>query len=309
MIKNIIINFPTNLGDAIMGLPVLDRLKFNYPQSKITAIASPQTKDFLLKNNFIDEVAVFNKFWKFRQKARFALDLRGKYDLIVDLKNSFLPVILGAKKRTSFARKFPENTRVKDRYLSLVDKFAPKKEAPGSSFSLTAEEKSKWEALGLKKSIFVACSSLSRLKRYPYENLKEVAKALNGRYRLIFLGLEEDRRVYGDILAMANVVDLTGKTQMNEVFYLLKNYASLLLCVDSSVMHAGSYLNIPIVALFGPTKVGQYGPWAKNSMVLQRNNLSCAPCSAAECGTEIECMNIEPEKVVAAVREMVTRNT
>ena len=46
-IENILINFPTNLGDVILTLPAFDLIKENYPSSKITAIISPGVQDFI----------------------------------------------------------------------------------------------------------------------------------------------------------------------------------------------------------------------------------------------------------------------
>jgi len=306
--ENIIINFPTNLGDVIMGLPVLDRLRFNYPKTKITAIVSPVAKEFLLKNNFINEVVAFDKLWKKRHKARFALDLRGKYDLAVDLKNSFLPVILGVKQRTSFLRRFPKGTHARKEYLNLLDKIAPKKGALKHEFAFSPEEDKKWKKSGIKKSIFVACSSHSNLKKYPYEYLKEVMRHLSSKHSLVVLGLEKDRNFYKDTLSLPGVIDLTGKTSMNEVFCLLKKYASMLLCVDSSIMHAASYLDLPIVAIFGPTEVKRYGPWSKESVVLRKENIACSPCGSAKCGINIECMYVEPAKVIEAVEKTLKRS-
>ncbi|MFH1503826.1 MAG: glycosyltransferase family 9 protein [Candidatus Omnitrophota bacterium] len=305
IIKTIIINFPTNIGDAIISLPVLDKLRFNYPQAKITAIVSPQTKSFLLENSFIDEVVEFDKSWKFQQKIKFVLDLRGKYDLIIDLKNSFLPVVLGTKQRSTFLRNFPKGTHVKDEYLRLVRKIAPNTTALIGNFNISLEEKEKWDSLNIKQAIFIACFSRSHLKTYTYEYLKKVVETLSKRHKLVILGLKKDSSFYKDILTMANVVDLTGQTSMNEVFYLLKNYASLALCVDSSIMHAASYLNQPIVAIFGPTDPKRYGPWTKNKVILRRKELSCAPCGRAQCDTNIECMCVSPKRVVEAVEKML----
>jgi len=306
-VNSVIINFPTNLGDAIMGLPVLDRLRFNYPSAKITAIASPKVKNFFLSNSFVDEVIMFDKVWKLWQKVRFVLDLRGKYDLIVDLKNSFLPVVLGAKKRSSFLRNFPKGAHAREEYLSLIDKIAPKKGAMKSEFKLICEDEKKWGALNIEKAVFIACSSRSCLKSYPCEYLKEVIQVLSKRYELVILGTKEDRSMYGDILFMEGVVDLVGETQMSDVFYLLKKYAQGVICVDSSVMHAASYLNLPIVAIFGPTDVNRYGPWPEKSIVLRKENLTCSPCGKAKCDTDSECMRVRPQEVVEAVERMLNR--
>ena len=301
MIKNIIINFPTNIGDTILGLPVLDKVKANYPEGKITAIVSGRTKDFLMRNNFIDEVVFFNKQWKIREKMKFAFYLRGKFDIMVDLKNSFLPVILGTKQNSPFLRCCPKNTHIKDKYLSLVKKIAPSGIKSRSDFILSDEEKIKWDKLAIPPSLFIACTSLTMVKNYPYEYLKKAVKSLDRKYPIVILGSQEDRQFYKDILSLEGVRDLAGKTRMIDVFYLLKNYARLLLAVDSSILHMGSYLNIPLVALFGPTHPNRSHPYSDKYSVLQNEGLSCLPCEKGSCDFNYECMKIDSERVVAAI--------
>jgi ADP-heptose:LPS heptosyltransferase len=306
--SDILINFPTNLGDTILSLPVLDRIRFNYPQAKITAIASPKTKDFLLSNNFIDEIVVFDKFWKAKEKIRFSLSLRKKYDLVVDLKNSFLPVIISPKKRTPFYRPYSKESHIKDIYLELVKKLAPHKATVRSKFIIEDKKREKLTNLNLSKSVFVACSSKSSLKRYPYSYLKRVIELLLEKgYSIVILGEEEDRSFYRDILNLEGITDLVGKTTISEVVYLLENYALLVLCVDSSIMHLASYLNLPIVAIFGPTSYKKYGPWSSKAMILYKKELSCLPCEKSFCSTNLRCMEIEPYSVLDSVMRMIQK--
>ncbi|MBU2265749.1 MAG: glycosyltransferase family 9 protein, partial [Candidatus Omnitrophica bacterium] len=293
MSEDILINFPTNLGDAIIGLPVLDRLKTNYPQARITAIVSSKTKDFLLKNNCLDEVVVFDKTWSFKQKLNFALSLRGKYTVMADLKNTLLPFVLGVKRKTSSLRYWPKTQHIKDEYLELIDKIAPRPAESASQFLLSEEQSEKYRSLNLKPSIFVACASKERLKQYPYEYLRRVIEPLSKKYCLAILGLTEERVFYKDILSLSGVVDLVGKTQMDEVYFLLKNYARLLLCVDSSIMHLGSYLQLPIVALFGPSNPKRYGPWSENFSVLTRKDILQADLKEKDYQARLEYMKID----------------
>ena len=304
MAKNIIINFPTNIGDTILGLPVLDKIKANYPEGKITAIVSGRTKDFLMRNNFIDEVVFFDKQWKFREKAKFAFYLRGKFDIMVDLKNSFLPVILSAKKRSPFLRRYPKNTHIKDKYLSLVKKIAPAGIKSRSDFILSDEEKNKWDKLSISPSLFIACTSLTMVKNYPYEYLKKAVKSLGEKYPIVILGSQKDREFYKDILSLEGVRDLVGETRMVDVFYLLRNYARVLLAVDSSILHMGSYLNIPLVGLFGPTHPDRSRPYSDKHSVLQNEGLPCLPCEKGSCDFNYECMKIDSERIIAAIGKL-----
>ncbi|MDD5585177.1 MAG: glycosyltransferase family 9 protein, partial [Candidatus Omnitrophica bacterium] len=241
MNKRILIYFPTNIGDTIIGLPVLDAMQANYPAHSITAIASRHTQEFLRRNTFINKVLLFDKAWPVSKKIKFSFSLWGKYDIFVDLKNSFLPVIAGSLKRTPFYRKQTNNVLAKDAYLRIVARLArfPAKEK--SDFSLNDAERKRWEKLKLSGSIFVACSSRSSQKSYPRNLLKTVIDALSQKYRIAILGEERDREHYGDMVTGDNVVDLTGKTTLYDVAYLLRHYARLLLCVDSSILQLGSY--------------------------------------------------------------------
>jgi ADP-heptose:LPS heptosyltransferase len=307
MIERILINFPSSLGDTIMGLPVLDRLRANYPQARITAICSSSTKDFLCCNNFIQEVILFDKFWKGRQKMVFSFSLRGKYDLMVDLKNTIIPFIVGAKERTPFVRKFSKNLRAKDEYLNLIKKIAPREGNLKSNFILSEAERKKWEARSLRKAIFVACSSRERLKQYPYDYLRVVIRELAHRHHLAILGSAEEANFYNDILSMDGVTDLVGKTQMREVFFLLKNYALMLFCVDSSIMQLASYLDLPIVALFGLTDPKRYGPWSRDCVVLRKEGKIIPLSRKKNYAKLLDYMKIEPDRVIKATEEMLAK--
>jgi ADP-heptose:LPS heptosyltransferase len=301
----IIINFPTNIGDVILGLPVLDRLKSNYPRAKITAIASLKTRDFLLRNTFINEVILFDKSWRPMQKLKFSLNLRGRYDMMVDLKNSFLPVLLGVRRRSPFVRPFSNKVHIEDKYLSVIRDLAPGGISVRCDFALEEEKKSRWDFLGISRAIVFACTSRSKIKRYPPEYIKEVIELLEGKHQIMILGVERERKFYSAILKRPEVCDLVGKTTMWDVFYLLQKYALLVVGVDSSITHMASYLDIPAVTFFGPTSYERSCPRSKHSIILRKAELKCLPCEVPDCRYNSECMKIEPRKVVEAINTII----
>lgn len=319
--KNILINFPSNSGDTILALPALDMLRASYRQSVITALASSKTAELLLRNNFINEVLVFDKLWSAFKKFNFSLSLRGRFDLVIDFKNSFLPIFIGGK-HTPFVRILPRMLHAKDVYVHLItrfikiesvlnpalpiakDNFESRKSGVKSDFVLNEEEINKWKASSLTPSLFIACSSRSSLKQYPYTYLQQVVETLAKHNRIVILGEEGDLKFYKDILAIRGIINLVGKTKLYEVHYLLKHYCRLLLCVDSSILHLGSYLNIPVVSLFGPTDVTRYGPWSRRFIVLH-NEVRCAPCKKPVCRYNYDCMEIAPQRVIEAVHRLL----
>ena len=272
---NILINFPTNIGDTVLCFPALDRISSNYPNDKITAIASLNTEELLLRNSLINKVIVFNKLWSIDKKIKFCLPLINKFDLMVDFKNSFLPVILNPKKRTKFIRRF-NNFHAKDRYIYLVKDLAPKETNTKGEFILSREEREFWDGFDLSNSIFVACSSKFSLKSYPQEYLKEIINFLVKDYKIIILGDSQSIDYYKDLLFKDGVINLVGKTKLYELFYILKK-AKLVISVDCGILHIASYLNLPIVGLFGPTDPNIYGPWSDKFIVLQSKDTKIKP--------------------------------
>jgi ADP-heptose:LPS heptosyltransferase len=307
-INDIIINFPSNLGDTILALPVLDRIKSNYPESKITAIASGRTKDLLADNTFVDEVIVFDKTWGMRKKRNFAYNLQGKHQLMVDLKHTLLPILLRIKYRTPFVRKSSKTEHITNKYLKLIEKIAPKATQSKSQFKLSEEKRSHWDNLNINNAVFIACASLSLIKRYPYKNLKIVVENLIKTNPVVIVGTEEERKLYQDILAIPDIIDLAGRTTLADVYYLLKKYAKVVVAVDSSLMHLASYADIPVVALFGPTPPERSLPHSKGSIILQNKNAKCVPCDKPECSQHNECMDIPAEDVISAARKILSQN-
>jgi heptosyltransferase-2 len=306
MFKNIIVNLPSNIGDGIITLPAIDRLHANHPQANLTLICSKQNQDFFSHHPYARNILFFDKRWSAREKLAFSLSLHGKYDLIVDFKNSLLPLFISAK-RTPFIRKFRAEIHAKDRYLYLLKNIAPQETQIRAQFNLTKDEEDKWKTLQINGSIFIACASNASQKRYPYDLLKELIINLSKRFPVAILGQESDKEFYKDILEIRGVNNLVGKTKIHEIFYLLKTYGRMLVCVDSSIMHIASYIDIPIVAMFGQTSAAKYGPWSKKYIVVKRTDLECAPCESPHCRFNHECMEINPQTVMEAVEKTVQR--
>lgn len=300
MFNRIIVNLPSNIGDTILVLPALDKLYSSFPEAKLTVICSKQTRELFSRCSYVNETLLFDKRWPAMRKFKFSVGLRQKYDLIVDFKNSLLPIFAGAK-HTPFFRKFTKNLPAKDKYLYLIKNIAPAEAKTTAQFLLNDDEEKKWKSLQITQSVFVACASNALQKRYPYNLLKELIISLTKSFPVVILGQETDREFYKDILTIKGVNDLVGKTKIHEVFYLLKNYARLLVCVDSSIMHIASYINIPIVSMFGQTSIVKYGPWSKKYIVVKRNDLDCVPCENPHCRFNHECMEIKPQLVLDAI--------
>ena len=103
--KNILIVQLRQLGDILLTTPVVDALKEQYPEAKISFLSHPMGKLVLNENPNIDELLFYPnskiEYLKFLLKLR-----KNKYDLVLDYmfngRSAIFSVISGAKKRISF---------------------------------------------------------------------------------------------------------------------------------------------------------------------------------------------------------------
>lgn len=304
-VDKIIINFPTNIGDTIVALPALDRIKTNFPKGKITAIVSPKTEDFISKNTFINQIVLFDKNWPIFKKFKFCIKLRKRFDLIIDFKNSMLPILLGIKKHTSFFRGFFKNLHIKIKYLKLIEDIAPQTADRKSRFLVREEKQKKWNFKKEKPFIFFGCFSRSHRKEYNRDALKKLLAILGNDYNCVLLGLKEDQKKINQLILPENIINLIGKTDMTDIYYLLSNYAAAVIAVDSSIMHLASYLNIPVIGLFGPTAVERFYPYSEQSVVLKREDLDCIPCEGKKDCSDINCMDINPNLIIKEIEKIL----
>lgn len=96
------------------------------------------------------------------------------------------------------------------------------------------------------------------------------------RHSIVLTGDEGDYKASGYIIAQhfkeqQRVINTMGKTSINEVLNIIK-YADLCVCHDSGLMHFADALNIPLVALFGPTDYVRTCPLKPTSHVIFSKN-------------------------------------
>jgi len=165
--------------------------------------------------------------------------------------------------------------------------------------------------------IALAPGSVWATKRWPH--FAELARALSGSHagaRVVVLGSDAD-----SVLAQAIVsategtgVSATGALSLLESAALLSRCA-LLVTNDSLPLHLASALNVPTVAVFGPTvpEFG-FGPLAEQSLVAGRTDLACRPChphGPARCPLgHWRCMReITADYALTLVRDLLTPDT
>lgn len=315
-VKNILIISLSNLGDCILTAPVLSSLNKAMPHARISMVVGPSARGAFEKDKRIDEVIVYNKRVPLRQKIEFITSLRKRgFDLVVDLRNSLMPLLLGARYSTSLLGRRSRGSHKMNEHLSKLDKLGIQRDGTrGALYIDEGSEEIIYDFLRQEKIgpndllIGLAPGAKSLIKRWPKESYAKLADMLAQTYnaKIILLGSNDERQLSEDIKSsMKNEAILaSGKTTIPQLVSLMKRL-NLLITNDSAALHIASLLGVPQVAIFGPTDPKKYGPLGRNDAVVQKK-LRCSPCEVAQCSKDLECMaGISPEEVFAQAAKVL----
>ena len=117
-------------------------------------------------------------------------------------------------------------------------------------------------------------------RRFPQDRLVSVADELAERYnaQIILTGAPSEVELSQQIASQtrSSCVVAAGKTQINQLAALFAN-ADFVICGNCGPMHLAAAAGTPVVALHGPTKPSQWGPWGSGHTILHVD-VPCSPC-------------------------------
>ena len=121
---------------------------------------------------------------------------------------------------------------------------------------------------------------------------------------LVITGAPDDQPQVTKILGhmQGRAANLAGKTSLKELAALYEKCACLI-TTDTGPMHLGAAMNIPVVALFGPTAPWRTGPYGERHQIV-RNELDCSPCFKRQCNTTRCMTEITVDQVLTAVEKL-----
>jgi len=318
----------SNLGDAIMAMPAFDYLRRECPDAKITVLAAPRTKCIFENHPKVDQLLIFDKSVSIKEKRELFFRLKSEhFDVVVDLKNTFYRWSILARYKNPAWMKFPSWARHASVQHLLKAIFALKGSGVDEpefnaiyahrdvSFISARDENSADELLkrfGVNAGedfVLVVPGARSALKRWTQEGYAQVIKSIRQKYGLpvILIGEKNEGPYFDAIMKRIQedrVFDFSGATSFGQLASLIFR-SKLIVCNDSGILQIASYLNKPVVGIYGPSDYHRYGPWSRQG-ILVRKNVLCAPCAQAECRHKNDvpvCIaTIRPYDVLLAVR-------
>ncbi len=315
----------SSLGDIIHTLPSFSALRRNFPQATIRWAVEEKGKEILDLVPGLDEVVVIDrKNWtrsvgQIKGRGQIALDFQGL------VKSGLLAFLSRSSRRIGFPRKNLKEPWASIFYTESPD---PVSEEEGHVISKNLRL---LERLGISETTYefplqipdeVVTSLQQKLDRtgrrenrriviynlgaawetkrwFPEKWAAMIARTeLAGAFPLLLWGNEAERQLAEEVASKTDVAVAPFLT-IKEVIALIRS-ASLLVSGDTFALQAGCALDIPVVALFGPTNPGRNGPFRPRDKVVF-HKLDCNPCYKKACPT-LECLQaISPDEVAAAV--------
>ena len=154
-------------------------------------------------------------------------------------------------------------------------------------------------------------SDLFPMRRLPLESFAELTRRLlqDPAVFVAIIGVSSEKSDAQYICARADsprVLDLTGRTTLNELLHLL-DVADVLVTNDSGPAHFAALTNIHVVVFFGPEIPERYRPLTTSSDVIH-TGFSCSPCIGphnqrqSPCNNNLCLKSINIQEVVDLVR-------
>jgi len=300
-LKILVIRF-SSLGDVILTTAIYPNLKAHWPDCNITVLTKRPYSPLLEGNPHVDHVQFLDDTQQTFHQLSKEIRLQ-KFDLVIDLQNSlrswYLRLIASVprvvvveklnwerRKLIWFKRTSPKlDKSVKDRILDCLNPLeVPVSVSETQLFPKNVDQILKTHGIDPGKTLIgISPGARHATKRWTKTGFIEAADRLGAikNSEILFLG---DKSDVSNAKQISNKVsapykNLVGWTSLPDLVAIVSKL-SLLLTNDSGVLHMGEALNIPLVALFGPTvRPFGFGPYRKSSRVVEVIKLPCRPCT------------------------------
>jgi len=316
IIRRILLITLSNIGDVVLTLPVLRVLEREFPDANIDILVGPNGAEIFKGEPSVSKIIVYNKHASFSEKLNLSLAMRAEgFDLVVDLKDTIFPLIIGAPFSTSLFKRSDPKIHRKQKHLHKLSTAGVLAENAPFSITYTRDDKLHGNVLlneiGIlpeDKIVAIAAGSKSHTKRWVNSGFMRLSDMLNKELglKVLLIGDENDKPINKEIadVGLNDIYDLSGRTNIRELAYLL-SLCKLLITNDSAPLHIASAVSLPTIAIFGPTDPAKYGPLAPRSVVI-RKDLRCSPCQKALCKYNHECMKeIAADDVFKVAKEIL----
>lgn len=330
------------IGDVIHALPTAYALRQKYPEAQIDWLVEAKAYPLVKLNPYLDNVillprqewremlskdfvAAVKSFFGFFKKLK-----KENYDLNLDLHGLFKSALSsflakpklrigpadGRELSTLFYQakiEIPEKKMHQvERNLHLAAALGVKTDELNYGLKMTPVIKSRVNRLfeteeveQNKELVIINPFTTWESKNWYLDRYFELANRLiEAGYFVIFTGGQGDRDAIAEFEAAgASFVNFAGKTSLEELTEIY-NRAALYIGGDTGPTHLAAAVELPVIALMGPTDPDTHGPYGEGHTVIQDNSLECIRCWDRHCSRKMQCMkSISVEQVLRIAKK------
>lgn len=334
---NILVRGTNWVGDAVMSVPALRRLRTTFPDARITLHTRSWAEGIFRDADFIDDILTFDKS---RSKVSDALAQakvlkQHKFDLAVVFPNSFETALVtklaGIPRRIGYAKEgrgflltdaipIPDWKNERHEvfyYLNLVGRLGAESVADDDvDIDLKVSEQRREAARtflaangadAARKTIALGVGSTnSRAKRWPAENYARLGDLIQKELgaNVVIVGAQDEIEVAREVVGKSEIkpIVLTGKTNLADAVAILAEVDALV-SNDMGLAHIAPATGTPTLVVFGPTNDKTTRPIGSEII---RRDLDCSPCMLRDCPIDHRCMTmIGPEEVFDRLTRLI----
>jgi len=329
-LKRILVIKISSLGDLILSFPALKALKEQIHDNRLTILTSKKYSPLLYDCPYIDEIiTVDNDYKNIKSILTLSKALRRKsFDYIIDFQNNKASHLISwlsfPKKSVGYSLRWGklltkniklnrEDTPLtsQERILQCIGvKFKERKLIfwkGGTSSKIALPDNTKF--IGIS----ISASRRWESKRWPPKHIINLIKLINKNlpsYKVILIGDETAKHLADKIENSIKIrlINLCGKTTLADLSFVISKL-SVFVTPDTAPLHLATALDIPTIALFGPTDPTRHIVKSKNITVFTKK-LDCSFCYKPQCKLSEKnlCMQkITPNEVFKKI-ENILRN-
>lgn len=318
MSERVLIIGPSNIGDAILASGVVAAIREQHPDAHLTLVMGERAQALFAGDPRIQTLVNADAFSSPIGRLRLAFSLwRYQPQVVVDLRHTLYPFLLKPLTAWRYLRQPPQRlVHMRERHLWKLRAQAPAASSNGTSLWISPKDTAhveqllrRWRLDAAKPLVIICPGARSHIKRWTAEGFAALADRLiaEAGVSVMFCGEPDEEVIVEEVLASMHqpAHNAVGLTTIRQAGALMKR-AALVITNDSASLHLASAVNVPTVAIFGPTDADKYGPTATRHRMIRRQ-LFCSPCEQALCRFNHECMRfISADEVYAAARELLT---
>lgn len=332
----------SSVGDVILITASLKALRLKFPKAKIYVLVGEESRRILQRCPYVDELIVvdfksrdrsWNRLWDIGRKLR-----QGKFDKVIDFQNNARSHILGflsfPKESYGFKRgRF--GFLLRNKVTTINPNLAPvphqyqilellgMKYDPNIFLELWPSTKDEESARKLLESewvgqnantvgINIAASARWQTKNWPVEYIARLCDILAAKnVRVVVTGMEKDKPAVKQLLNLTKTkpANLVGRTNLMELAAVIRQ-CKVFVSPDSAPLHIAAAMQVPIVAMFGPTSSSRHMPPARQAVILEKKPV-CSPCYSTQCKVKTHvCMQgITPEETAQEIYRLMNLNS